>query len=170
MAGNSYSSGTASNIVIGYNCTGSGSDNNTLRIGNATGTGAGNLNAAFISGIRGITTGSADAIAVLIDSNGQLGTVSSSLKTKKNIQDMGDQSSNILKLRPVSFEFKNAKDDKTNFGLIAEEVKEVFPYLLATDAQGEPMSVKYHELPALLLNEVIKLRRELDEMKGAKNV
>ena len=52
----------------------------------------------FIAGVRGSTTG-ADAIQVLIDSSGQLGTVSSSRRYKEDIQDMGRASAGLLDLR-----------------------------------------------------------------------
>ncbi len=71
-AGFIYSSNESNNIII--NSVGIVGDANTLRIGGSSGTGASQLNKAFIHGIRGRTTGSADAIPVVIDSNGQLGT------------------------------------------------------------------------------------------------
>jgi len=73
--GQNYVTTDSSNICIGYGVLGVGGQSNELRIGNATGTGSGEINAAFISGIRGITPGAGDGIPVYIDSNGQLGTV-----------------------------------------------------------------------------------------------
>ena len=145
------------NVMI--QATGNYSDNNTLRIGQATGTGDFEINRAFISGIRGTTTGAADAIAVVVDSNGQLGTVSSSQRLKETIADMGATSERLLALRPVTFRFKEAYangEKPIQFGLIAEEVAEVFPELVATDAEGRPESVKYRLLSTLLLNELKK--------------
>ena len=49
-----------------------------------------------IAGIRGITTGVANAIPVVIDSNGQLGTVSSSIRFKEDVHDMADVSRRLL--------------------------------------------------------------------------
>ena len=51
----------------------------------------------FVGSIRGVTTGAADAVNVVIDSNGQLGTVNSSRRYKEDIQDMGDASSGLMK-------------------------------------------------------------------------
>ena len=53
---------------------------------------------AFIAGIRGVTTGIANAIPVLIDSSGQLGTVSSSARYKEDIADMADVSERLMAL------------------------------------------------------------------------
>ncbi|MET0851268.1 MAG: hypothetical protein ABW020_09085, partial [Candidatus Rokuibacteriota bacterium] len=48
--------------------------------------------ATFIEGIRDVTTGAPNAISVLIDVNGQLGTTASSRRVKTDIHDLGDQS------------------------------------------------------------------------------
>lgn len=73
-AGSSYTSSESSNICIGSQNTGTLGESNVLRIGNGTGTSAGNLNKAFISGINGITVASSDQV-VLINSSNQLSTV-----------------------------------------------------------------------------------------------
>ena len=58
--------------------------------------------------MRGVTTGAANAVAVVIDSNGQLGTMNSSRRYKEDIQDMGDASSALMKLRPVTYRYTQA--------------------------------------------------------------
>src|SRR5690606_30906212 len=63
---------------IMINNLGTAAESNTLRIAGGTGTGIGQVNRAFISGIRGITTGISNAIPVVIDSAGQLGTAGGS--------------------------------------------------------------------------------------------
>jgi hypothetical protein len=61
-------------------------------------------------------------------------------------------------LRPVAFRFRQhvASDPETplEFGLIAEEVAEVFPELVVFDEEGKPQTVKYHLLSSLLLGEL----------------
>lgn len=161
QSGHSHSTSDSSNIAIGYTAVGVAGQSNRLQIGNGTGTAAGNLNKSFIHGIRGITTTNNDAIAVLIDSAGQLGTVSSSIRFKENVQDLGDTP--VLQLRPVSFNFK--QDGRPAIGLIAEEVEKVMPSLVAYNQEGQAESVKYHDLPVLLLAEIQKLRKEIDELK-----
>jgi hypothetical protein len=118
---------------------------------------------AFIAGIRGRTTGVSDAIPVVIDSAGQLGTVSSSARTKDDVADLGDTSQRILQLRPVRFTYKQPFANGSRpvqYGLIAEEVADVLPELVARDADGEIETVKYHVLPTLLLAEIQRLERE----------
>ncbi len=115
-----------------------------------------------------MTTGVANAIPVLIDGNGQLGTISSSRRFKYDIQDMGEASSDLLRLRPVAFRYKQAQTDGSHplqYGLIAEEVKEVLPELVAHGRDGQPETVLYHILPAMLLNEVQKQQRANEEQK-----
>jgi hypothetical protein len=126
---------------------------------------AGTHNASFVAGIRGVTTGIADAIPVLIDSAGQLGTVSSSRSVKKDIRDMGDATDRLLELRPVTFRYKQQQtlpgggEVPPEYGLIAEEVAEVFPDLVVYDEKGQPFTVKYHEMAPMLLNEMKKEHR-----------
>lgn len=74
---------------------------------------------------------------------------------------MDKASEAILSLRPVRFRYKKALDPKgtPEFGLIAEEVAKVNPDLVATDVQGNPFSVRYDEVNAMLLNEFLKEHR-----------
>jgi hypothetical protein len=73
----------------------------------------GGHDATFIAGIRGTTTSVADAVAVVIDSNGQLGIVSSSRRVKDDIADMGDVSHQLLRVRPVTFPYTQPSADGT---------------------------------------------------------
>jgi hypothetical protein len=109
----------------------------------------------------------------MIDSNGQLGTVSSSRRFKEDIQDMGDASSGLMRLRPVTFRYKKPFADGSmpiEYGLIAEEVADVYPDLVAHSADGQIETVKYQVLDSMLLNEVQKqaeLIRSLEERLAA---
>lgn len=150
-----------SNIYIHHQ--GAVVESNVLRIGQS-GEATLTLTKAFIDGIRGVITDVNDAIPVLIDSVGQLGTTSSSIRFKQNIEDMEAESDDVMKLRPVIFEYKDHPGIK-QYGLIAEEVKEHMPRLVVHDEKGLPLSVKYHELPAILLNEIQKLHKRIEELE-----
>jgi hypothetical protein len=173
-AGSMLTTGS-NNIAIGS--LGAGGEGATIRIGSASQT------RAFVAGIRGVTTANANAIPVLIDSAGQLGTVSSSRRFKEDIRDMGDATERLLDLRPVLFRYKQPqtlpgkREVPPEYGLVAEEVAEVFPDLVVHDEQGQPFTVKYHLLSSMLLNELKKLaercesqatqqRRALDELES----
>jgi hypothetical protein len=77
---------------------------------------------------------------------------------------MGDASSKLLQLRPVTFLYKAEYDDGSRalqYGLIAEEVAKLYPDLVGYDKDGQPSSVKYQSLAPMLLNEVQKQNAQL---------
>ena len=70
---------------------------------------------------------------------------------------MGSVSDRAVRLRPVTFRYKEAYDDGSKpmqYGLIAEEVAEVFPELVVYGKDGKPETVSYHLLATLLLERV----------------
>jgi hypothetical protein len=148
------------NIYIGN--AGVATENDTIRIGSFNV--VGDPNRFFVAGVRGITTGLADGVAVLIDSVGQLGTISSSRRFKDDIADMDAASSALMDLRPVTFHYKtdrNPSGRTLQYGLIAEEVAQVYPGLVARSADGQVETVMYQFLPSMLLNEVQKQHRTI---------
>jgi len=140
------------NIDIGS--PGAAADSGAIRIGTTS-----TQSTAYIAGIYGVTTGTA-GMAVVIDSSGQLGTVSSSIRYKEDVQPMAESSQRLLKLRPVKFRYKkpDALSEKPiQYGLIAEEVAEVYPELVVRDSTtGRIDGVRYDELAPMLLNELQK--------------
>jgi hypothetical protein len=80
---------------------------------------------------------------------------------------MDAESDVLLKLRPVSFYYRKELDDAhlRQYGLVAEEVAEVAPDLVAHDEDGAPQAVRYHFVNAMLLNEVQKQRRRIEEQE-----
>ena len=123
-------------------------------------------NTCFISHIRGVQTQNANAIPVLVDSDGQLGTLSSSRRFKKEIRAIDRTSEAVLALKPVTFHYKNDKENTPQFGLIAEEVAEVNPDLVARDNKGEIYTVRYDAVNAMLLNEFLKEHRKNEEQEA----
>ncbi len=122
-------------------------------------------NSCFIGNIRDVTTQNADAIPVLIDSAGQLGTATSSARFKKDIKPLDKASETILALKPVTFRYKFHKDTTPQFGLIAEDVAEVNPDLVIYDSDGKPYTVRYDAVNAMLLNEFLKEHRKNEEQE-----
>lgn len=161
FAGRNYTGNESSNIVISNN--GVLGESNVIRIGTQ---GAGNAqqNKCFIAGIFGVTVG-ASGTNVVVDNAGQLGTIVSSQRYKKNIVSMGQASSAIYDLKPRLFNYKSEANPGLQVGLIAEEVEEVMPNLVVYNKKGQPETVKYMDLPVLLLNELIKIKAEVDSLK-----
>jgi hypothetical protein len=161
LAAGNASGSNSNNIHIGS--PGSAADSGTIRIGTP-----GTQTAFFAAGVRGVTTANNDAIPVVIDSAGQLGTVSSSRRFKEDIQDMADASSGLMRLRPVTFRYQKPFADGSKpiqYGLIAEEVAEVYPDLVAHSADGQIETVKYQVLDAMLLNEVRRQQKEIRDLQ-----
>jgi hypothetical protein len=130
----------------------------TIRIGNST-----KQFRTFIAGISGTAV---VGDAVVVDGNGQLGTVASAARFKKEVRPMDKTSEAILALRPVTFEYKSDNKGTPQFGLIAEEVAKVNPHLVIRDGSGEIYSVRYEAVNAMLLNEFLKEHRTVQELKS----
>jgi hypothetical protein len=158
-----YNATTGSNnIYVGANTLGVGGETNTITIGNGQ-------TKTVVAGIRGVTTLNADAIPVVIDSTGQLGTVSSSQRFKEDIRDMNDASRRLFELRPVTFRYAKPYANGVKpiqFGLVAEEVAQAFPELAVRGADGSVETVHYETLNVLLLNEIQRQQRDMDALRG----
>jgi len=159
-------SGALANAIHGFNIA-VGADagiNVTTALGViAIGSSGANVGGScFIGNIRGVTTSNANAIPVVIDSFGQLGTMSSSQRFKKDIKPMEGTSGSVLDLKPVTFHYKNDKSNIPQFGLIAEEVAKIDPDLVAHDKDGEIYTVRYDAVNTMLLNEFLKEHKKVE--------
>jgi len=155
-AGNTLTSGAA-NIYVGADAA-TASESNTIRVGTATQT------ATYIAGISGQTV--AGGVGVIVDASGHLGTTTSSRRYKDDIRDMGDLSDVLMSLRPVTFRYKKELDPEgiPQYGLVAEEVAKVRPDLVVYK-NGQPETVRYQYVNAMLLNEVQRQRRHIDALE-----
>jgi Chaperone of endosialidase len=147
-AGRSLTNGN-DNIHIGN--PGFAGDSGHIRIGIG-----GAQTATFIASIQGATV--ANGVPVVVSGNGQLGTVTSSLRFKEAVKPMGEASEAILGLKPVTFRYKQDIDAAgiPQFGLIAEQVEKVNPDLVVRDENGEVTTVRDEAVNAMLLNEFLK--------------
>lgn len=136
------------NIYVGSNATWP-TESNTIRIGESQ-------TDCYIQGIHGAVVDSITDLPVYIDADGKLGTTMSTRRYKSDIIDMGDISDALMDLRPVRFTYNHDTSHSPHYGLIAEEVKETYPELVVYDKAGNSYAVRYHELPAMLLNELQK--------------
>src|SRR4029078_6736224 len=147
------------NIVIGGR--GVQGESNAIRIGGGV-FGFGPQTAAFIAGINGTAV---VGDAVVVDGNGQLGTVASSARFKKNITPMDKTSEAILALKPVSFQYRSDSKGTPQCGLSAEEVAKVNPDLIVRDRNSEIYSVRYEAVNAMLLNEFLKEHKMIEKQE-----
>ena len=56
----------------------------------------------------------------------------------------------------MTFHYKGDEANTPEWGLIAEEVAKVNPALAAVEKDGKPMTVRYEQINAMLLNEFLK--------------
>ena len=133
----------------------------TIRIGEA-----GKHLAAFIAGISGATVPT--GVAVIVDADGHLGTMTSSARFKEEIKQMDKASEAILALKPVTFRYKKELDPDgiPQFGLVAEDVEKVNSDLVARDADGKPYGVRYEAVNAMLLNEFLKAYAKIEQQEA----
>jgi hypothetical protein len=163
------SGGNSNNIHIGSQgvSTDGAGPTGVIRIGTV-----GTQTSAYIAGIYGGTPRTSNLL-VCVDANGDLGTTGctntpSSRRFKEQIADMGDSSSKLLQLRPVTFFYKPQYDDGSHalqYGLIAEEVAKLYPDMVGYDKDGQPSSVKYQSLAPMLLNEVQKQAEQIRSLE-----
>ena len=146
----------SSNIYIGSVTVGN-TESNTYRMGNASA-----ITSNFQQGIFGTTIGGS-GIPVSIDNTGKLGTTVSSIKYKENINDIPNVTDNIMKLRPVEFNYISNKDKIKVYGLIAEEVEQVIPDMVVYN-NGQLLTVRYDYLNTLLLKELQEQRKEINTL------
>src|SRR5262245_16318839 len=153
-----------SNTALGNNAgNGVTTANNVICIG-ADVAGFNASDSCFIGNIRDAVV-APDAVQVLIDSTGKLGTTNgSSRRFKNDIKPMNNASGAILDLRLVTFPYKS--DNTPQFGLIAEEVAEVDPDLVVRDKNGELLTVRYDAVNTMLLNEFLKEHRKVEKLEG----
>jgi hypothetical protein len=155
----------AGNTAVGFNAGfGITTANNVIVIGpNSAGQNVDN--SCFIDQIFGAT--SPNGTAVFINSDGRLGTVTSSRRFKEAIKPMEQASEILFALKPVRFHYRKKIDPARTpqFGLVAEDVEKVNPDLVTRDKEGKPYSVRYDQVNAMLLNEFLKEHRKNEEQE-----
>jgi len=156
-AGYNISTG-AGNIDIG--AQGDKDDAQTIRLGTQ-----GTQKQAYIAGIFGTTA--AAGIPVVITPAGQLGTVTSSARFKRDIRAMGDITATLMALHPVTFEYRADLDPNATpqYGLIAEQVAQVAPQLVIRDTDNAPYTVRYDAVNAMLLQQVQQQQHTIAEQQ-----
>lgn len=146
---------SSNQIIIGNNVKGMASDQ--IILGNPF------IKSCFVAGIRLSDIEDTSLLNVYVNRQGQLTTISSSSKGKDNILTLSDETDKLYELRPVSFNY--SVDGRKSFGLITDDVEEVFPDILAREEIGSLKTVQYHLLIPLMLNMIIRLKKQVDVQK-----
>jgi Chaperone of endosialidase len=152
------------NIALG---AGAGSNVTTASNVIAIGTAGNDVNdSCYIGNIFGAT--SVNGVGVLVNSNGRLGTTTSSARFKDQIKPMDNASEALYALKPVTFHYKKDFDPAgtEQFGLVAEDVEKVNSDLVVRDERGKPYSVRYDQVNAMLLNEFLKEHKTVQALKS----
>jgi hypothetical protein len=131
---------------IGWGVAGPADETGVTRIGNPT-----YNTATFIAGVASTPVSGAQ---VVITAGGQLGVLASSERYKTDIEPLGSKPDRLAQLKPVSFHLKSEPNGALQYGLIAEQVADVYPELVIRDASGTIQGVRYDELAPMLLNEL----------------
>ena len=166
------------NTAVGYGALTNSTGSNSIALGtnagsNVTtannviciGTTGQNVSDSFYVGNVFETSIDADNLPVRIDFRGRLGTQTSSRRFKDHIAPMDKASEAILALNPVKFHYKDDTRRRPEFGLIAEEVAQVDPNLVALDKEGKPYTVRYDQVNAMLLNEFLKEHGKVQQLE-----
>ena len=150
--------GDQNGVYIGAS-SGSGAADASLQVSEAGNVGIG-LTTTVPGNILTVVQGSAtDPIA-------DAWTTYSSKRWKANIKPIENALDKVERLRGVTFDWK--KDGKHDIGLIAEEVGEVIPEVVAYEENGkDAKSVDYARLVAVLIEAVKDQQKQIAELKAA---
>ncbi|MDA8428742.1 MAG: tail fiber domain-containing protein [Geobacteraceae bacterium] len=115
-------------------------------------------------------SGASPAIKFWVDNNGNAwigGTLTqaSDIRLKTDIQPLKNTLDKVLRLRGVSYVMKADKSRTRKIGVIAQELEQEYPELVATDDKGMK-SVAYANLTAVLIEAVKGLQAENDALKA----
>jgi len=116
-------------------------------------------------GVYNETAGTAN---VSIDASGNFTRATSSLKYKKNVQDATFGLSDLLNLRPVTYQGKNPSEEGITYGgLIAEEVDAIgLSQFVEYAVDGSPDALRYGNMVSLCIKAIQELKAEFDAYKA----
>ncbi|MFZ2523618.1 MAG: tail fiber domain-containing protein, partial [Minisyncoccia bacterium] len=95
--------------------------------------------------------------------NGSTCTTSSA-RFKENINDLSYGLDDVMRLRPVSFNYKAETNigPGTKFGFIAEEINEVLPDIVTFDSEGDVYGLDMQMFPSVLAKAIQELNLNLE--------
>ena len=148
MGQNTKASDYASVVIGQFNSSGSSVTNNATSFSTS--------NTAFVIGNGADSSNKSDAFKVMFNGDATVSNdltvsgdvvVSSDARLKSNIVSLGSTLSRLLLIDGKSYEMKG----KQKIGVLAQEIKEVFPELVSED-DNEMLAVNYQGLVPVLIN------------------
>lgn len=125
----------------------------------------------FVAGNGGSTASPSNALTLYKNGNMTIAgtlTESSDRRLKVGIEPLGAALEGLRSIRPVRFRFREGTGhpEEAQIGLIAQEVRDVFPDLVGRDGEGF-LSLAYPKLTAVLLKGLQEQQAQIEE-QGAR--
>jgi trimeric autotransporter adhesin len=95
--------------------------------------------------------------------NGTIQTSDANLKT--NITPLNYGLNTVLKLKPVSYNWKATPTSDRNIGFLAQEVQVLVPEAVVDTKDGSPLGMKYTEIIPVLVNAIQEQNKTIEEQK-----
>ena len=161
MGHQTYASDYASLVIGQYNSSGSSVTNSASSFSTS--------NTAFVIGNGADSSNKSDAFKVMFNGDTTVSNdltvsgdvvISSDARLKSNIVSLGSTLPKLLQIDGKSYEMKG----KQKIGVLAQEIKEVFPELVSED-DNEMLAVNYQGLVPVLINALKEQQSEIGELK-----
>jgi len=158
--GRSIASDFASTVIGQYNSSGSSATSAEFFSTSAP---------AFVIGNGTASNAKSDAFKVMFNGDTTVSNdltvsgdvvISSDARLKSNIVSLGSTLPKLLQIDGKSYEMKG----KQKIGVLAQEIKEVFPELVSED-DNEMLAVNYQGLVPVLINALKEQQSEIDRLK-----
>jgi len=143
------------NVYIGADVVGSAGESGATRIRNIGST-------PIVGGVNVVVESTGG------NGNQRLGYASSSRRYKQEIKPMDKASEALFALTPVTFCAKKNTGAASGkyYGLIAEDVAKLDSDLVVYNSEGQPESLRFDSINAMLLNEFLKEHRKVEEQQA----
>lgn len=148
-----------------------GDDDDVFQIGDGTTVGtnpfltittAGNVTIAGQLNVGSIPA-EANDFDVCGQNDGDIVNCASTIRLKENVLPLTLGLQTALQLQPRTFNWKET--GAADLGFIAEEVEQMSPLLVVHDAQGQPESVKYRQMTAVLIKAIQEQQAEINQLR-----
>jgi hypothetical protein len=156
-AGTAFSGYGGANSLNIYNQTGPisfhpNNISNAMTIASSGNIGIGTTSPSYLLDVNGTAR-----VTTLIET--------SALKYKINIQPLEPQLSKVAQLEPVTFDWIDKPNPKTNIGLIADEVEKIYPEFVSKTEDGEIEGIEYSKLTTVLIQSIKELKEIVDKQQ-----